>query len=367
MSESTNTDLVVLVGNGLSIAVNPDLRLDVITQRFLEHHASDRVDLDRLLAEVRLGDLDPSADFEGVVAGLEAATEVIAAFLNLASRSSHPDLRDAAELLTERGITGLVRRLYYAYCAEILSAIGEGARVTLPADVERFGAWLRNLYRAHQRMGVFTLNYDLLLERIFISDDLLRLGPAVTDFFSGLDPRTEQVTLVAGAPSMTGRLYYPEDPPPRPIQLHHLHGCLTHFRRESDGAVLKFDSVAIRDGDVYGRLAVAEASDFSPSVILGSRKVAKSREWPFAYAFLELEQRARSARTVVVAGYSFRDEAVNVRLQAAARGAERRWIVINQKAGAEAEAFRAVVDGWLAPARPEYVLHGFGGDLPEAI
>src|SRR6202521_3721861 len=291
MADGEHTDLVVLIGNGLSIAVNPDLRLDVLTRKFLERHSADREDLDRLLAEFRLGGFDPETNFEAVVAGLEYAEEVVAAFLDLAARSDHPDLRDAADLLVQRGVPGLVRRLYYACCAEILASIGEGARVSLPADVQHFSEWLRDLYRAHQRMGVFTLNYDLLLERMFVSDDILRLSPAMTDFFSGLDPRTEQVVLVEGTDPVLGRLFYPENPPSRPIQLHHLHGCLTHFKRESDGVVMKFNAGDIREGGIYERLAVAEGSDFRPSVILGSRELGKSREWPFAVSFLRLGRR----------------------------------------------------------------------------
>jgi hypothetical protein len=43
--------LVVLIGNGLSVAANEGLRLDVLTQSFLDAHADDREDLDRLLPE----------------------------------------------------------------------------------------------------------------------------------------------------------------------------------------------------------------------------------------------------------------------------------------------------------------------------
>jgi hypothetical protein len=361
----TRADLVVLVGNGLPIAVNGSLRLDVLTRSFLERHAEDRADLTRLLAEVRLGDVDPELDFEGVVAGLEAAEEVVAAFMGLAGRSTHPDLQAAASLLTERGVPSLIRRLYYAYCAEILNAIGEGARVDLGREVLGFAEWLKALYLTHGKLGLFTLNYDLLIERILVNDDVLALRPALTDFFSGLDTRMEQVVVAPDGPALLGRLFYPEDPPGRPIQLHHLHGCLTHFRRRSDGAIFKFDSAAVRDARLYERLSEAEDSDFMPSVILGSRKISKSREWPFAFAFLELEQRARAARTVVIAGYSFRDEAVNLRLQAAALRGERRWIVINKKDDTEANAFRENVESLLSPARPEFVLTGFAGPYPE--
>lgn len=93
--------------------------------------------------------------------------------------------------------------------------------------------------------------------------------------------------------------------------------------------------------------------------------MSKAREWPFSFAFVELERRALEARTVVVGGYSFRDEAVNARLTTAARRGERRWIIVNLKSGAEADSFRELVDSALTPAKPEYVLDGFGGTLPE--
>jgi hypothetical protein len=364
MSDS-RPEVFVLIGNGLSIEVNPELRLDRLTSSFLETHREDRDDLDRLLAEVQLSDVDPELDFEGIVAGLEATEEVVAAFMGLASRSRHPDLREAASLLQARGVPRLIRRLYYAYCAEILDAIGEGAKVGLPESVIAFANWLKELHKAHEAMGVFTLNYDVLIERLFLSEDFLSLKWDTTDFFSGLPERSDTISLAPGADPILGRLFYPEDPPPgRPIHLHHLHGCLTHFRRRSDGAVFKFTASDVRSAGVFQRLADAEDTDFEPAVILGSKKVAKSREWPFAFGFLQFEQAARRARTIVIAGYSFRDEAVNSRLRAAAEGVERRWIVINRKDGDAADEFIHEVDGLLHPARPEYLLGGFGGDLP---
>lgn len=359
------SNAVVLLGNGLSVAANPALSLDRLTDSFLESHGDDRENLDRLLAEVNLRDLDPTRDFEGIVAGLEAAEEVISAFMALAATSAHSDLQEAASLLRDRGVPALVRRLYFAYCSEILDSISDAARIDLPEAIRDFGEWLRALYRAHHSMALFTLNYDVLLERLLISEDLLGLRNALTDFFSGWPSRMETVQLVAGGMDMEGHYFYPEDPPSRPIHLHHLHGCLTHFRRDQDGAVLKFDASSLRTDRTFERLAATESSDFTPSVILGSKKVNKAREWPFSFAFLELERRAHDARTVVIGGYSFRDSAVNVRLQAAAQSGERRWIVVNRKNGSEAAEFRREVDRLLSPATPEYVLDGFGGTLPE--
>jgi hypothetical protein len=100
-------------------------------------------------------------------------------------------------------------------------------------------------------------------------------------------------------------------------------------------------------------------------VILGSRKDEKSREWPFAFAFLSFEQDLRAARTVVIAGYSFRDDAVNARLTAASRE-DRRWIIINRKTDdAARNRYRATVEGVMPNADPEFVFDGFEADLPD--
>ena len=93
----------------------------------------------------------------------------------------------------------------------------------------------------------------------------------------------------------------------------HLHGCLTHFRSARSGNVYKLDVSDVRNYDVYGRLARAEEVVYRPSIILGSKKVQKAQDWPFSFGFLSLETAARSAATIVIAGYSFRDEAVNRR------------------------------------------------------
>jgi hypothetical protein len=85
--------LVVLVGNGLSVAVLEKLHLARLTERFLGEHDEDRDDLDRLLAEVNLGDVDPERDFEGIVAGLESAEEVVTTFMGLASREGRRQQR----------------------------------------------------------------------------------------------------------------------------------------------------------------------------------------------------------------------------------------------------------------------------------
>jgi hypothetical protein len=356
--------LILLVGNGLSIAVNESLRLETLTRDFLNARTpDDRHDLERLVAGTTSG--DPAENFESIVAALESAEEVVSSFMGLASRVAQPQLNEAADLLDEHGVPALIRRLYYAYCAEVLQAIGTLTRETLPGPLAHFGEWVRDAHLNHRRTSFFTLNYDLLLDRMLVADNVLNLRPALTDFFSGLPERRLDVQLVPGQPPTIGYMFYPEDPPPgRPIHLHHLHGCLTHLR-DRRGTVIKISAESARDLNVYEYLATAPDCPWTPSVILGSRKVEKSRDWPFAFAFLRLEQDIRAARTVVIAGYSFRDEAVNLRLETAST-VDRRWIVITRKSDdAAREQFKAKVKEVMPGADPEFVFDGFEADLPD--
>ena len=130
------------------------------------------------------------------------------------------------------------------------------------------------------------------------------------------------------------------------------------------GNVFKVAASDLRDHDVFGRLAAAEASDYTPSVILGSRKIEKSQEWPFSYGFLSLERDARAAATIVIAGYSFRDRAVNARLRNLTTP-EKRWIVIDRApTPAAANDFTGAVRDVVGDGQVEFVLDGFGGALP---
>ena len=54
----TTTNLVVVLGNGVSVATDPRLALSALTESFLDRHADDREAIDRLLAEVDLGGAD---------------------------------------------------------------------------------------------------------------------------------------------------------------------------------------------------------------------------------------------------------------------------------------------------------------------
>lgn len=354
---------VLLLGNGLSIAVNPELRLDRLTAAFLGHHEDDRELIERLVDGVNLGAVDAARDFEGIVAGLESAEEVITAFILLARKIKQPDVREAAAVLESHGVPAIVRRLYYAYCAEVLDAIGDLARAAeIPEEVMDFGRWVKAQHKSHGRLAIFTLNYDVLMERMLVGPDLLGLGRQTTDFFDGR--ATERLVVAPDTDPVAARAFCPEAAPERrTVHLHHLHGCLTHLRGP-DGTIYKLRARDLREQQLYAKLAKAPTSDYVPSIVLGSKKTERVQAWPFRHAFAALEDEVAAARTVCIAGYSFRDEAVNERLRARLAGVER-LIVLDCKPDDAAWAeFRPQVETALGTSEIEWYRDGFGGGPP---
>jgi hypothetical protein len=108
-----------------------------------------------------------------------------------------------------------------------------------------------------------------------------------------------------------------------------------------------------------------------PSVILGSKKAERALEWPFSHAFLALEQEIARARTVCIAGYSFRDEAVNDRLCPKLAGVERLIVYDYAPDDRAWRAFRRRVRAALRPAGRtptiEWYRDGFAGGPPADV
>jgi hypothetical protein len=235
----------------------------------------------------------------------------------------------------------------------------------------QFGDWLKSQHDQHDWLSIFTLNYDVLMERMLVGPEFLGLRRQTTDFFSGLEERQMPLELYPGCIEVNGHLFYPQDPPPdRTIQLHHLHGCLTHFRAP-DGNIYKIPSGLLNALNVYEKLAAGAGGDYVPSVILGSRKAERAKEWPFSHAFLALEADIAQARTVCIAGYSFRDEAVNDRLRPALAGVERLIVCDYAPGRAERQVFTQRVEAALRPAKTlshiEWHLDGFAAGAPAEL
>jgi hypothetical protein len=355
--------VLVLIGNGLSIATNPDLELGRLTNRFLEGHRGEE-GLNRLLKELGVDEQSASRDFELVIGAIEAAEAVIDALIDLAADSPLEVLRKVATTLEEAEVAETVRHLYYSYCSEVLAAITELSRTSVPDSVLKFGQWIADMHKRHHQTAIFTLNYDVLVERMLVDDDLLGLKRNITDYFSGIEERMHQIDLVPGV-KVVGRLFYPIDPAPRSMRLHHLHGCLTHFRDKASGEVLKVDSADVRMSGVFEFLK-RNPGGYAPSIILGTRKVEKANEWPFSFAFTSLAEGLGSAHTVAIAGYGFRDLDINNRLTAAAaKRPDRRWIVIDHRVDEAADEFRARIKTILPGTKIEWYLDGFNGPLPD--
>src|SRR6185437_3823636 len=69
-------------------------------------------------------------------------------------------------------------------------------------------------------------------------------------------------------------------------------------------------------------------AEWAPCVVLGSQKLAKTAEWPFAHHYYELGRSLNETDRVAIIGYSFRDDAVNAQI-INARSPRRRWMIVD--------------------------------------
>jgi hypothetical protein len=187
------------------------------------------------------------------------------------------------------------------------------------------------------RLDVFCLNYDVLLDSAFLE---ARNGEhagrfSLIDEFQGYGEQWIQVETthdglveIEAIPWRWGG-YTLEGPV---LRLHHLHGAGTWMR--ADGEIVKARRLdEIRGAGLFS--AWAEGIEgheghgaVEPVVILGDQKGPAVQRNPFNQTYEAFAAATSSAEEIVLAGFSFLDEPLN-RTIAAYRQPESRIIVVN--------------------------------------
>ncbi|HEU4656733.1 MAG TPA: SIR2 family protein [Capillimicrobium sp.] len=345
---------VALVGNGLSVAANPELALDRLTRRLVAGNE----ELRRLVESTTT--TDAATDFEIVIGHIEA--RLAEAEHVAVSLIAEEGLHTARALAFKSTAEALWGGLYLDYCGQVLNAICDLTTGALPRRVVAFGTWLRRMHRIHGQTAIYTLNYDVLLERLLF--DGRGLKGEVSDLFSGLRDREEWVHPYPGCPPLLARPFDPVSAPPRAVRFHHLHGCVTYLEAVGTDDVLKLTHKAIREHNVFGEMKQLDTPRYRPCVILGSGKAERAAEYPFVHGFRALAEDAQSVSTLVIAGYSFRDEPVNVLLREAAQHAERVIVIDRREDPLDRARFQRDVSNLLSREILEWHLDGITGNIP---
>lgn len=311
-SARNKKDLAVLMGNGVSIAANPDLALSVLTEKIRrqfeiidpKREAPDRV-LARLAGRGR-DTGDPMTDFEALIGPLDQQTANLGDLLELAELVGEESPAVAKALKTAVTFVHALRRLGAGHAVNI---IAEESVATFERRqvVEEFLEAVVGVVPG--RITIGNLNYDSLA----MASLLNVAGSEMCDMVRGdrkrpLDPiGTDQIIM--GAPMRTSANDFPMG---RRIRLVHPHGSLTWFRDPSDDTVYRFDLDGLRWIDAWAAWRDGR-TEWEPQVVLTNQS-AKSdlvtRE-PFNLSYEALYNGLASADRWLIAGYSFRDECVN--------------------------------------------------------
>jgi len=305
-------ELVALIGNGCSIAYNPELAMGPLTKSILTELAE--TDSNIPAVEEALTDLAEAANretgdriqfFEDLFGPLERIGRSLAAMDRLGDiLGGAAEISDALRKAGEFG-----EELHRRALGSALHVVAEKAKgnqnglasenVRVPVD------WL-NKTRAGGQVRVFTLNYDALLDGAIFQLASEVSGLTVSDMADGryaTSFRVEGFRPVKAYPLRDDEEY------PRDFVIYHLHGSLQWF--EVDGRIWKAaDLDDLRDLDFWRRYAQDTISS-APAVILSDQKTRAIERDPFRWAYDRFGDALQSAHGLLVVGYGFGDIPVN--------------------------------------------------------
>jgi hypothetical protein len=279
------SDVVFLIGNGLSLGVSSAFSVGELTERL--NAALDATTREALAEIAALGSPEPRAatqalgfeDLAGPVDRVAAAVRTLAPLARTVNETTV--LGEAYEYL---------RRRYVQLVGIILSEITGSAHLAGRADWEGLNAFASALWDLQEQheTSVFTLSYDTLLE-----SSLLETNRGwFYDGFAGM------------------RLNHPLDKRTGTLAAYHLHGSALWYER-SDGAILKTPSDSTLRDVLLEDWRTGNQSYGLPVVVLTDLKSRAIGQYPFDLLYQEFWSELVGATTLVAAGYGFRDVPVN--------------------------------------------------------
>lgn len=357
--------VAALVGNGLSIAYNPELAIPCLTRSLVDVFQTSGPVLEavagdpRVLAdngfEVLLGPFDRAASLLHSLPGTVSRGSVDAAFRKVLG---------AAETLQE------VYREGMAVTLDLIASLAHGIPERFVV-VHAFCEAIADLAEP-DAIAIATLSYDGLLHAGFLQESVdLQRGNSRTLQISDLaDGRTRTSCgedFSDGEPLESCELRVVPDFGPGCARLINLHGSLGWLRRRSPVGVdaRKFKIEDLRRVSFWEKYRAGK-TQWEPLVVLTDVKDPVPQTFPFSLAYGAFFDELRHADRWLIAGYGFGDAPVNemLRLAARARDAMGQGLSILAVGVGPPEDLYARVTGITGVARSAVVASGEG--LPAA-
>lgn len=307
-------NVAVLVGNGLSIAFNPDLKLQSITEEVMSRiEGADGGDVIRAMQEIASRALPDGAssadDFESLVGAFGAESRTLSLLDKLATLSEPGDeeLRKAivqvskfAEKVRDNGVSHVLEVI--AERSHAFEWKADGLHSTVSAIVEAFDG---EVYFGN-------LNYDTLL----LAGLLTVCQPDLADMGHGYKTATVLVDESEPREVQQLRRSASEFPPGRRVKLLHLHGSLAYWATEDSSSYVKIPVELLSDGGQWSAMRNL-TTNIRPVVVLANRrdKSEHVEKFPFSLAYEMFGDGLRGAEHWLIVGYSFKDDPVNAALR----------------------------------------------------
>lgn len=281
------SEIVYIIGNGLSIGVSEHFSVASLTNRLTE--ALDPATSEALAQVANLGRPDsdlgaPTAslgfeDYAGPIDRIAAAVRTLAPLAGAGAEGGV--LWQAYEYL---------RRRYVQLVGLVLTEITGSAHLADSEKWQRLNAFTDALWalQSSHSSAVFTLSYDTLLE-----SSMLESGRGW--FYDGFAGR---------------QLNYPLDRRAGTIGVYHLHGSALWYERPN-GDIGKVRSDSFMRDALLQEWSRGDETYGLPVVVLTDLKTRAASQYPFDLFYQELWSELSDASTVVMAGYGFRDVPVN--------------------------------------------------------
>lgn len=306
----------VLVGNGLSIAFNPELSLASITKKFLSNLESESFDGITVVAAMRKiadrafpnGPTDPH-DFELLVGAFENSSLYLEELTLLAENLESDSISTIAALRRLAAFAKTVRETAKSHILEVIMQNSRAVHVEENV-VDDFVETICTTFSGRIVFG--NLNYDSLLAAALVhrfSGELVDMADGRKDaqmFVSNSKTSGKAARLRKSVDEyMYSRLL-----------LLHLHGSLAFWAAEDNSYHIKVPVDLLTDLDQWSSIRTQSASAYPLVALTGpSEKLNTVENFPFNIAYDLFKTSLSFSSKWIIVGYSFRDSSINAVLQ----------------------------------------------------
>jgi SIR2-like domain len=313
--------VVALVGNGLSIAYNPELSVPSLTLELLRRFQDADNELRAIAAEVAAGH---SPGFEALLGPFDAVSAMIRNLPGLRSGEGWAPRFDSLGAALEAA-----REIHSHGTGLALDLIAE--RSQIDGDFQPIDGFCSAIAELDDpaNLTIATLNYDGLLTAGFLQEGVhpdwtVHRVLATSDMGDGRTEEEISPDFAVGHFLRTWHLRRVPDFMEERARLLNLHGSLGWLRNTNDpDEVRRFRIPDLREWGFWAKHSRGETV-WEPVVVLTSRKTELTEEWPFVLCYSVMRQALAHADRWLVAGYSFADDPVNRAFKSAVRTRQRR-------------------------------------------